>query len=420
MSPAEQTIGPTDRRVLRDLAHRVAEIAADPVMDQRRRLWTRHASLESERPMILAETGGVLNELIPESEYLCTGDAARGLERGFRNTIFRHEQVNDDGVTTATINCNWHVSIGDYGVLPQRHTTEGEKKTSYRWDPPIKDLDREFDRLHPRELSVDREATMRRREQLEELFGDILRVRLRGAFWWTLGMTWPAVDLIGLDGLMLQMCDNPAGVHRLMAFLRDDHLHLVEWCESEGLLTLNNEDDYCGSGSIGYTDELPQPDRRDGDPVRAKDLWMLSESQETVGISPRMFAEFIFPYQLPIIERFGLCYYGCCEPVHSRWDSLRKIPNLRRVSVSPWCDEQVMAEALAGRGIFCRKPNPSLISTEAWDEELIRRDLRSTVETARDCALEIVMKDVHTVADQPWRLGRWVEIARGEAQRHNA
>lgn len=415
MTDQEAKIMPEDRKILRDLARRIAEIAADPVMDERRQLWLDHASLDSHRPMILAEIGGVLDELVPREVCQCSEDWARGVERGLRSRIFVHEEVGDDSVITASVRYNWNVNIGNYGVSPKRHTTEGDKKTSYRWDPPIKDLDADFDKLHMRELSVDREATHRAGERLHDIFGDILEVRLRGSFWWTMGMTWRAVDLVGLDGLMLFMCDEPDGVHRLMEFLRDDHLHLIEWCEEEGLLTLNNKNDYCGSGSLGYTRELPQPDWREGDPVRIADLWGLSESQETVGVSPGMFAEFIFPYQLPVVKKFGLSYYGCCEPVHERWGTIKQIPNLRRVSVSPWCDQEIMADVLGDDYIFCRKPNPSLISTENWNEDSIRADLRQTVEVAGDCPLELVMKDVHTVADEPWRLGRWVEIAREEA-----
>jgi hypothetical protein len=125
-----------------------------------------------------------------------------------------------------------------------------------------------------------------------------------------------------------------------------------------------------------------------------------------------MFEEFIFPYQLPVIRRFGLSYYGCCEPVHNRWHVIQRIPNLRRVSVSPWCDQAQMAEALGRDYIFCRKPNPAMISTGHFDEDAIREDLRTTLEVAGDCALELVMKDVHTLNDEPLRLGRWVELAR--------
>jgi len=208
------------------------------------------------------------------------------------------------------------------------------------------------------------------------------------------------------------MYDDPEGLHRLMAFLRDDYLALLDYAEKEQILSLNNRNDYVGSGSLGYTLELPHDGKRVTDPVLIRDLWGLSESQETVGVSPEMFAEFIFPYQLPVIERFGLSYYGCCEPVHSRWESIRKIPNLRKVSVSPWADEEFLGKELAGKYIFCRKPNPAQISSERFDEQEIRADLRRTVRAAGGCTFEIVMKDVHTVANQPERLGRWVEMAR--------
>jgi hypothetical protein len=197
-----------------------------------------------------------------------------------------------------------------------------------------------------------------------------------------------------------------------MAFLRDDFMHYLDWFETEGLLPLNNENDYVGSGSLGYTTELPQPGRRAGDPVRVSDMWGLSESQETVGVSPRMFDEFVFPYQEPIISRFGLSYYGCCEPVHGRIKTIKRLPNLRKVSVSPWCDQEIMADELGQDYVFCRKPKPTLISTGDWDEDLIREDLRTTLRIAGHCPLELVMKDVHTLCGETWRLGRWVEIAR--------
>jgi len=232
-----------------------------------------------------------------------------------------------------------------------------------------------------------------------------------------MGLTWRAIDLIGMEKLMLAMYDNPDGLRALLAFLRDDHMALVDWLEEEHLYTLNNGADYVGSGSIGYCDDLPQADWSEGDPVRARDLWVLSESQETVGVSPKLFAEFILPYQLPLIERFGLCYYGCCEPIHARWPYLKDIPNLRRLSISPWCDQTYMAEALGSDFIFCRKPNPALISRATWDEEAIRADIAETLEVTRGCVVEFAMKDVHTLAGQDWRLGRWVEIAREEIDR---
>ena len=84
------------------------------------------------------------------------------------------------------------------------------------------------------------------------------------------------------------------------------------------------------------------------------------------------------------------------------------------MSVSPWADERFMADALDRAVVFSRKPNPTLISTARFDEAAIRADLRQTLEAARDCRLEIIMKDVHTLNNEPERLPRWVQIAREE------
>ena len=45
---------------------------------------------------------------------------------------------------------------------------------------------------------------------------------------------------------MMDMFDNPEGVHRLMAFLRDGHAAKIDYLECNGLLSLNNEGDYVG------------------------------------------------------------------------------------------------------------------------------------------------------------------------------
>ena len=152
-------------------------------------------------------------------------------------------------------------------------------------------------------------------------------------------------------------------------------------------------------------------------PVRPMDLWGFAESQETVGVSPAMFEEFIFPYQLPLLEKFGLNCYGCCEALNLRWDTVSRIPRLRRVSVSPWCDQAVMAEKLGKNYIFSRKPNPSLVCIN-FNEEAIRRDLRETLDLAGKGVLEIILKDTHTVENDPSRLSRWVKMALEEVERH--
>ena len=53
---------------------------------------------------------------------------------------------------------------------------------------------------------------------------------------------------------------------------------------------------------MGYTRDLARPEAAD---VQTTDQWVLLESQETVGVGPEQFAEFIFPYQRDLAARFG-------------------------------------------------------------------------------------------------------------------
>ena len=409
-----------DIDILRRLAERVKAISESPANEERRRAWYALDAGEADRVMILAEVSGVCDRIhpLPGAICKCAGEWARGVEYGLRAAIWQFEELQDDHVVEPVINTNWKVSASNYGVdVVMHHGDSGTPLGARSWDSPLRDLDKDFDKLHLRTFSVDRGASLDEKARLETVFDEILTVRMRSMHYWTMGMTWPAIELIGLEGLMMAMYDNPTGLHRLMAFLRDDHLAFSGWLEREGLYSLNNENDYIGSGSVGYTRSLPQADWKPGSPVRARDLWVLSESQETVGVGPQQFEEFIFPYQRTLVDKFGKCYYGCCEPVHNRWHILKRLPNLARVSVSPWADQEFMAGALGRNCVFSRKPNPTLISTSVFDEDAIRADLRQTLDIARDCRLEIIMKDVHTLNNEPARLPRWVHLAREEAAR---
>jgi hypothetical protein len=213
---------------------------------------------------------------------------------------------------------------------------------------------------------------------------------------------------------MFDMYDHPGELHRLMAFLRDGHLAKLDFLEENELLSLNNDGTYVGSGGFGWTNELPGSDFNGH--VRTQNLWGFTESQETVGVSPDTFAEFIFPYQLPIQERFGLNCYGCCEPLDKRWHIVKEIPNLRRVSISPWADIAVMAKNLEDQYIFSIKPRPADLAMTEFNEGRIRNELREALNKTRDCRVEVIMKDNHTIGNDPQRVVRWVQIAREEAE----
>lgn len=403
---------PQDRETLRRLAARVREIADLGEMETRRRRWYSHNSLRGERPMILCFPEGAWCELITDKDLECEGEFARAQELSLRMRLYWWDHLRDDHVMEPVHELPWIVDEGNLGVEVQQH--HGDDRGSYIWDPPIQDLSRDLDKLRFREPRLDRELSLDQKECLEEAFGDLLTVQHEGPYWWTAGLTWRAIELLGLEGLMLAMMDEADDLHRLMAWLRDEHMQFMQWYEDEKLLSVNNRHHYTGSGGVAYTDELPAADYQGT--ARLIDRWGFAESQETVGCSPDQFAEFVLPYQIPLLERFGLNCYGCCEPVNLRWKTIKEIPRLRRVSVSPWADQEFMAEALGKEFIFSRKPNPVQVCV-GFDEAAIRAELRHTMDVARGCNLEIIMKDTHTIQNEPWRLTRWIEIALEEAER---
>ncbi len=429
-------IDPADLHILRELLKRKRDLAQQPVMAERRALWTRHAALDSQRPMILIETGGVLDEVVPLSALQCQANWARAMERALREEIFRAQEIRDDYVVEPWLEYQWEVNGGDYGVTTVKQRGENAGKlASYHWEAPIKDLDQDFDRLHFRRLSVNRERTLAWKALLEEHFADILPVRRRGSYWWTSGLTWTAIDLIGLEGFMLAMVDNPAGLHRLMAFLRDDFLQAMDWFEKEELLSLNNENDYVGSGTLGYSAELPKEKAgtneaapqskaapqgkaaQDDQGARLADLWGFGVAQELSEVGPRQHEEFVLNYQLRLLEQCGLNAYGCCEPLTHKFDMLTKrVPQLRRISISPWCNFEKALEKLGSHYVLSWKPDPTLL-TQNFQPEACRSFIRRRMEAARGCTIEMVLKDTLTLENEPVRLEQWCQIAREEVEK---
>ena len=406
------TIRSNDRDILRGLAAQVAELAARPIEDEKRRLWYDHNQLRHTRPLIFCDPENGWHEIIRQDDLACVEPLAREWEWGLRREVFWGEQMGDDRVIEPWFTIAPIVAGTDWGLSPKR--IGGENGGSFVWDAPLKSYE-QLNNLRYPEMHVDWDATNERLETARDCFRGILPARLRGGYYWTLGLTQTAVFLRGLEQIMYDMVDEPEGLHGLMAFLRDGTLSMLDGLEQSGELYLNNDGSYVGSGGFGWTDELPAAGF-DGH-VRMRDLWCLAESQETVGISAEMFAEFVLPYQMPIVSRFGLTCYGCCEPLDLRWKYVKTIPNLRRVSVSPWSDRALMAENLGDRYVFSMKPSPTDLAMETFDEERIRRDLREEFEKTRGCHVEAVMKDCHTIGKDPSRVVRWTRIAMEEAER---
>jgi hypothetical protein len=417
----EWHIPPDERAYLRGLAQKQAEYAALPVMAQRRQMWyDLNDSRPGARPPVIIETWTFDRDFMPAGTLRCTTEAGRTIERQLLRNVRNHELIDDDKVMPDTYDISWCVEIDEMGVQIDREQVRDAEgiETGYRFLHPIVDLERDLDMLRPAACRVDRERTMEWQAFVQEAVGDALPVRIRTGTYGSTMLTHRVVELMGMQAYLMATYDSPDAVHRLMGYLRDNALRMMRWAEGEGLLRVNNGNQDSFGSSYNFTSQLPASDY-EGGPARLCDMWGSTNSQETVGLSPRMFHEFCFPYYRDVCAPFGLLYYGCCEPAHPFWEDIRQLPHLKKVSISRWCDQAFMGEALRGSEIvFSRKPDPNYLSVDVrLDETAWAAHIRETLDATQGVFVEFIIRDVYTLHGNLGNARRAVEVARREIER---
>ena len=142
-------------------------------------------------------------------------------------------------------------------------------------------------------------------------------------------------------------------------------------------------------------------------------IWGRGMAQPLAVVSPKMHAEFDIAYMQEYFRDFGLVYYGCCEPLSDKIDILRQIPNLRKISITPWADVRKAAEQMGKDYVMAWKPNPALVASPDLEEEAVRAEIRNALSACRasGTSMEITLKDISSVAHRPQNLARWAQIA---------
>jgi len=408
-------VSAADRRVLRELAKQVRDIAAGPEQEENAERWKRLNRLERVTPPVLALAGNIWNEMPPETRLKTSGEFAQSYERDLRRRVYQHKHFPDDRVITANVPVPLVLEYTGWGI--ETHTTAPDQKTGAKHYDTVLHSEADLDRLTLPKVTVNHEATERNYTAAAELFADTLEVE-RTVYWGNNYGIAP-MDMLavwrGFDRLFMDLVDDPGFVHRAMGIIVDGNLGVVDELERLGLLKLNNrKHDLVGTAAVGYTDELPAAGFKQSH-VRFKDLWGTCASQIFAEVSPDMHEEFSLQHERRFLDRFGLTCYGCCEPLHKKIGILRKIPNMRRIAVSPWADVAESAEQMGNKYIFSWRPNPAVLASDKWDAAGARKQIRDALQKTRGCIVEIILKDLETCRNEPRRLFEWVAIAREEA-----
>lgn len=400
-----------DKKILRSLGNQIAEIAALPVQQETIALWKAINGLSPIRGMVMVDQipwheMDVNNELkIQTEDAFC-----RGIETQLRRILYLWKHMRADMVVEPFVTIGKSIGNSGFGVGVVEERAVSDPRNSvvgHRYIDQIK-TEEDIMKIQMPKIVYNEEATKKNEERAHEIFDGILKVRMQGAFPsfapWDRIVQWR-----GTDNMILDLVDRPDFMHKIIDRLTNAHLSMLNQLEEKGLLGYGQSKIHCTGA---FTDELPAPDF-DPQKSRAKDLWTCGMAQIFSTVSPAMHKEFEIDYAARWYQRFGLGYYGCCEPLDKKVEIIRDLPRVRKISMSPWIDLEKGAEQIERDFVFSRKPNPAFLAWDTWRPEAVEKELRETLETCNryGCPVEFILKDISTVRYQPQRLWEWVDIA---------
>ena len=404
--------------ILRELANQYAQIAAE---NEKNNVWNLHASLNDlhpVRPIVL------INEL-PWHELNgdgsltlhCQDPLFRDAEDLMRKTIFQHKYFPGDMIVKPYLPVRKIIHTTGIGVEVKEETLATNRDNnivSHKYENQFQTID-DVQKLHHEVITYDEKKSRENYWKLCEAVGDLVPVKLTGeSTGYELGHTaWDTIStFMSVDNLLYNLIDEPEMMHALVGKLADIFADTIK--QYEELNLIDPDSAYCHCSSAASRDLLKDP--IDYQHVKAKNVWGRGLAQILASVSPAMHEEFEIDYAKKVLAPFGLVYYGCCEPLDTKIDIVKKIPNLRKISITPWADINRAAEAVGRDYVISAKPNPANLPYASSNPELIRQEIRSLLKACEKngTPCEILLKDISTAGNNLENLIVWNRIAMEE------
>jgi hypothetical protein len=374
--------------------------------------WENTNSLVPDKPVVW------LNEICwhemnvnDELTVLCESEIGRRIETDLRKIIYQWNHMAADMVVDPVFYSPVIMENSGFGIHEHadiRVTDPNNTIASRHFDNLIKTED-DIELIKPPKITYDAERTKKFHEFYGDIFKGILPVEIRGntGFWFA---PWDDITMWkGAEPVLTDLAVEPDLMHKLINRLVDCYMTALDQFAELNLLARNDCNVRIGSGGYGYVRDLPQKDF-ESQKVRTIDMWGSATPQIFAAVSPEMHEEFGVKYERKWLERFGLSYYGCCEPLHGKIDILSKIPNLRKISMSPWAKLDNVAERVKGKYVISYKPSSAYFAYDPFNPEQVKARLKKDLLLLKGCCIEIILKDISTVRYEPQRLWEWVKI----------
>ncbi len=407
-----------DIQILRPLAQAYGAYAMADSMREKEARCLQHNSLGIVRPLVnIFEVPW--GELAHEDDLAlrCEDPAARAMEYHLRRVLYQMKHFPVDLMLAPYYEVTPAIQGVSYGISIEEETRDsatGSAIRSHAYNDMLPD-EAALEKITMPHLSIDQDRTDRDMDLAVRVFEGILPVRRGGITLYS--AMWDIIPMLhGANRTIEDLIDRPEFCHAAVEKFTHwfEHLHL----EYERINVLSARPYYLHC-TPALTNELPQPDF-DGGHVRLKDVWARGMAQLFAVISPDMHDEFDLVYMQRLFDMCGLSYYGCCEPVDTKIDLLRKrFRNLRKISVSPWANKRRAAEHMGGDFVASFKPNPAFVA-DGCNEGAVRAELEEAIAAcqANNTPLEIILKDISTIGNRVQALTDWARVAEDVVNAH--
>ena len=405
------TVTPKDRETLRTLAARYMTYALSEKNIEKRELWRALNRLQMQRPVISIEQMP-WHELDVDGSLVCTMEDPyfRGIEWEMRTQIYKWEHMPADMVLNPYITLPRPIHNTGFGMTTQHVEPNRPGIQIHLFEDQLAEQE-DVQKIKTPHLTLD---TAREEELIaaaKDIFAGIAPIRLGGimlhAGLWDQITFWK-----GVENCYIDLLDRPELIHAIMDHYTTAFLAQLDQINALGAYDVTSNICHCSYTFGEGEEETERPY------ATSHDAWTFSMAQLFTSVSPAINEEFEVPYMTRIFSRFKSVYYGCCERLDDRLDIIDRMPNIRKISCSPWSDREHFAAVLPKKYIMSNKPNPSYLAQTSFDEDVVRADLRRTVTAAKEngLCLELLLKDITTVCGDPRRLWRWSEIAVEECE----
>ena len=404
-----------DINILRSLATEYAAIAALPVHAEKKRLWLKLNTISMERPMLLIDQIP-WNEMDVDGflELRVSDGYWRRVEQEMRRTIYKWRYMPADMVVDPYIclprpinNTGWGISNKLDGYIIQE---EGATASSSHYVNQFEEME-DIEKIRMPVITLDEAREAEIIAEADEIFGGIIEYRMTGN---TLHLgVWDSIaQWMGVENCYIELMDRPELIHGIMEKLTQGLISMIDQMNRLQLFDINSNMCHC---SQTYLPDMP----KDGDLALSGNAWAFGLAQLFTAVSPEITAEFEVPYMKRVFPYFGAIYYGCCDRLDDRMDAIEKLPKIRKLSCSPWSHREPFAEKMPAYCVMSNKPNPAYLANGTLNEDVIRGDIRRTIDAARSYgrSLELILKDISTVNHNPACLWRWQQIAMEELTR---